>query len=74
MKRLKRLWDRLRVYFGFGRWVRMSYSRPRHQRCAFHGCRMKRGRKTEKGALYWCPKCLKYYHLEGGGNRLVPVN
>jgi hypothetical protein len=33
---------------------------------------MKRGSKTEKGAYYYCQKCRRYYHLEGGGLRIVP--
>ena len=73
MKKRRRLWDRLKVYFGFAVWVKTVYNRPRYQICPYHGCKMKRGRKTIKGALYWCPKCQTHYHLEGGGSKLVPV-
>jgi len=73
MKRLRRLWDRLLVYFGFRVWARVAYSRPRYQICPYHNLHMKRARKTVKGALYWCPLCKTHYHLEGGGERLVPV-
>ena len=77
MKALKdkivHLWNRLQVFFGYKSWARQVFCRPKFQICAFHGCRMKRGRKTVKGALYWCPKCKTVYHLEGGATKLVPV-
>lgn len=74
MKKIKRMWGHVLVFFGFRVWAKMQYNRPSSARCAYHGCKMKRGRKTIQGALYWCPKCQSSYHLESGGNKLVPAS
>ena len=70
---MKRIWNKLLVFFGFRVWVKQVYHRPRYQTCAYHNRRMKRGRVTPKGALYFCSLCKANYHLEGGAIKLVPV-
>ena len=69
----KILWWKILVFFGFGRWVRMQYNRPKFSRCAFHNVMMKRQGKTEFGAFYYCPLCKRAYHLDCKGNKLVAV-
>jgi hypothetical protein len=71
--KLKYVWSWLLVKLGKRVWARPVYSRPRFQVCPFHNTNMKRGRKTPNGAFYYCPKCKKYYHLNGGGMKLVQV-
>ena len=61
------------MFFGFAVWARVQYSRPKFSRCAYHGQMMKRGRKTQFGAFYYCPKCKRGYHLESKGNKVVAV-
>lgn len=72
-KKLIKIWRVLRVWFGFGVWVRMQYNRPKYSLCVFHGRMMKRERKTEFGAFYHCPLCKRSYHLQSLGNKMVPV-
>ena len=80
MNRFRTLWTKvihfchwIQVFLGYKIWARPVYHRPKFQICPFHGCRMKRGRKTVTGAVYWCKKCQKGYHLEGGAVKLVPA-
>lgn len=70
--RLKYVYAWIQVKLGFRVWGMPVYSRPKFQICPIHQCNMKRGSKTEKGAYYYCQKCRRYYHLEGGGLRIVP--
>lgn len=70
--RLKIIWWRILVFFGFRQWARMQYNRPKFSRCAYHGIMMKRQGKTEFGAFYYCPKCKRSYLLDCKGNKLVP--
>lgn len=71
--KVKLIWLKVLVFFGWRVWARMQYNRPKFSRCAFHNIMMKRGRKTEFGAFYYCPKCHRAYLLECKGNKLVPV-
>ena len=71
--KLRTLWRDILVFFGFRYWARMQYNRPSFARCAYHGIKMKRGRKTEFGAFYYCPQCRRSYHLQCKGNKLVPA-
>jgi len=70
---LKIAWGHILVFFGYRIWVKPQWNRPKFALCVFHGLQMKRGRKTEVGAFYYCPKCKRSYHLESKGNKLVPV-
>ncbi len=71
--RLKIIWWKFLVFFGLKVWVKLQYNRPKFSNCAFHGLKMKRRGKTTFGALYYCPKCHRDYHLQSKGNKLVPV-
>lgn len=68
---LKTAWLQILVFFGFRVWAKVQWNRPKFSRCAFHGLMMKRGRKTAKGAFYWCPKCQCEYLLDCAANKLV---
>jgi len=70
---LRLFWYKVLVFLGIRVWAKKVYSRPKHRHCAYHGCLMKRTRKSKTGAYYWCPKCRKHYHLYGGGSKLVRV-
>jgi len=72
-RKIKLMWSRILVFFGFRVWAKVQYNRPKFALCVFHGLQMKRGRKTELGAFYYCPKCHRSYHIECKGNKLIPV-
>ena len=71
--RLQMAWLTILVFFGFGVWAKEVWNRPKFARCAYHNCRMKRGRKVPKGAFYYCPQCQCEYLLDCKGNKLVPA-
>ncbi len=73
MNRLRMVWGKILVFFGLRVWVKPQYNRPKFCTCAYHNTRMKRQRKTEFGAFYYCVMCKKDYHIESKGNKLVLV-